>query len=162
MKETFPPPPDFESRRTYIQNIKEGVLIESEGATLKVKSVDNEYFPHWIYATNVETGESKSVRLVDGFLPTIIEATPSIETPALSLGGGSSEATHTNMEAYMQEAALATGDPMFGLLVKLYTTQGMSSQLILRSGERARGEITDFLPESKNMKRLGTLCAYIM
>jgi hypothetical protein len=105
---------------------------------------------------DVQTGESRSIPLVDGELPNIVEnvatsAMTSVEAQnkvveAPLLVEEASESSSQGMGSYMREAAMATGDPFLGLLLKLYTEEGMSSQLIRRSGERARGDIPDLLP----------------
>lgn len=142
MREGEPRQPNFEARKAFVEQLQPGDIVELDGVKIRFKSVDNKYFPFFIYGTDAKTGESRALRLQDGSLPVILERQPVSKTPAPA------RSASTNRE--MQDAVLAVGDPLFGLLVKLSSPGGMSSQLIKRSMDKRPGESVELLPGERD------------
>jgi len=59
------------------------------------------------------------------------------------------ESSQDKLNRDLREVVEATGDPFLGILTKLYTKEGMSSQLVLRYDAKKRGEIKELLEGEK-------------
>lgn len=118
--------------------------------------MNNALFPFYLHGINADTGAPDSIRLIDGDLPTVIRQEP----PQTSFRAGadrrSTDPTENRYDSGkdydsqrtrdLQDLVEATGDPLLGILVKIHTRRGMSSQLIMRWDQKARGEINELLP----------------
>jgi hypothetical protein len=139
MREAEPIQPNFEARKAFVEQLKPGDVVALDGVKIRFKSVNNRLFPFFIYGTDVQTGESRALRLQDESLPIVLEQVA--EPPPTR---------SASMDREMQDAALAVGDPLFGLLVKLSAPGGMSSQLIKRSLDKRPGASVELLPGERD------------
>lgn len=154
MKE-FPTQPNFEKRKEFAQLIKLGTRVRVGDKILRNVSVDNTFFPNWLYGINDATGASETIRLQEDILPTILNRSEAAAATAPPLTRRNQQAEledDHNIEA-LHKLVEVTGDPMLGILVKLNTKKGMSSQLIARWDAKKRGEIQELLPGEEMYER---------
>ena len=158
--EKEPSQPDFDSRKALIARISDNTLVRQGNVTIRNVHPNNPYFPYFLYGENVETGESTSIRLDDDQLPILFEddrtekfksqSPKNIEPSGTDRSSiSATESRDDILNRNLREIVEATGNPFLGILAKLYTEKGMSSQLIKRFDEKKRGEIKELLPNEK-------------
>lgn len=151
--------PDFNNRQRFLEQVGPETAIELDGVVLVDVRPDSQFTPEFLHAKNAATGESVSIQLNDNNLPRIVrdglQCFEDLETFDFEESNNTrsrhrTPATGNRFEEVMQ----ATGDPLFGILLKFCTPEGMSSQLILRYSAIKRGEISELLPDEESYERL--------
>ncbi len=155
-----PASPNFKKRKALIQSIDTGSIIRHANRTVRYSHTNNPYFPSFIFGTDTTTNAWVTIELDDDNLPLVISSTLSSAAPP-SKSIQHDQKPHWppqskkppkddgGLNKALREIVEATGDPFLGILVKLHTSDGMSSQLIKRFEAKKRREISDLLPGEK-------------
>lgn len=159
--EREPSQPNFELRKALVARISSNTLVKHGDTTLRNVLPNNAYFPHFLNGENIETGERVTIRLDDNQLPIVLEGqkdeysvlqpkAKKLEPSVISYQATPPEPSEDLLNRNLREMVEATGDPFLGILTKIHTKDGMSSQLILRYGAKKRGEIKELLAGEKD------------
>ena len=160
-----PASPNFKKREALIQSIDTGSIIRHGNRTVKYSHTNNPFFPIFIYGTDTDTNALVTIELDDDDLPLVISSTLSSAAPPSTNVQHDQEPPWPPRSAKppkddgglnkaLQEIVEATGDPFLGILVKLHTSAGMSSQLIKRFEAKRRREISELLPGEKEYEEI--------
>ena len=134
MKEDIPQDnPNFEDRKAFFEKANGGP-VEINGRTLWNIRADNPYFPYYLIGEDRDAFELLTIKLDNNHLPKIVQKRQEREV---------------DDSQHLRDLVEETGDEFLGILVKLSTKSGMSSQLIKRYGEKKRGEISCLLDGEK-------------
>jgi hypothetical protein len=165
--EAQPRQPNFEFRKAGVAKIGKSDLVKYQGVTLENVFVDNQFFPHFLYGIDTNTQQSVAIELNDHEQPQILNREKLVGP---KLGEQKKTSEHSTkpstksqesggdfLNRNLKEIVQATGDPYIGLLTKVYTEGGMSSQLIKRYDAQKRGgKSKNFYQEKKIMKNNAT------